>query len=102
VAFQGTYHPNGTGIFIGDGSELTAIIKTGDALFGSTLTHLDFHRMGLDPNGRNLAFKYGLADGRAGIAMARFIPEPAESLLLVFACAFLVRAKASLRRVDLA
>ena len=47
------------------------VVEIGDALFGSTVASLNFSDLGLDVAGSgNLAFTYGLADGRNGVAMA--------------------------------
>jgi hypothetical protein len=59
---------------------LETIIKTGDSLFGSNATTLNF----LSPDGAddgNIVFHYELADGRSGIAIAA-VPEARAWLLL--------------------
>jgi len=89
VAFLGSYSNDegtlrGESLFVGNGGPLMTVIATGDALFGSTVTSLfvglpglNEGSIGFDPDGSgNLAFKYELADGRIGIAMASIVPEP--------------------------
>ena len=71
VAFS-AFEANGAqGIFV----ELTgraspvAVLQTGDPLFGSTVTAVSVGRFAFNDHFR-LAFGYGLADGRSGIAVA--------------------------------
>ena len=56
------------GIFFGLDPISNKLIQTGDAFFGSTVTSLNFFR-GLNNDG-DVAFAYGLEDGRTGIAVA--------------------------------
>ena len=83
VVFR-AYYDDGSvgnmGIFTSDGVSLNTIIKAGDALFGSTVTDLNFGNRGLDEAG-NVAFWYELADGRSGVAIAA-VPEPSTVILL--------------------
>jgi hypothetical protein len=70
VAFLATGLDNnsGMGIFTGDDLLADKVVRTGDLLFGSIVTSLEmFH--GLNEAGQ-IAFQYGLADGRTGIAIA--------------------------------
>jgi hypothetical protein len=64
------------GLFISDGGGWSKIVESGDPLFGSTLisqpSGLTGHN-GLSDEA--LAFRYFLADGTSGIALA-YIPEP--------------------------
>ena len=70
LAFQGDY-PGGGGIYTKRGDELGKVVEIGDSLFGSTVASLNFSDLGLDRGGTgNLAFNYGLTDGRSGVAMA--------------------------------
>jgi uncharacterized protein YjbI with pentapeptide repeats len=70
VAFRGDYLGGG-GIYTKRGNELSKVVEVGDPLFGSTVASLSFGDLGLDVAGSgNLAFTYGLADGRSGVAMA--------------------------------
>ena len=78
---------------------LDKVIALGDALFGSTVTGLDFLN-GLNDAG-DVAFLYHLADGRQGIAVAS-VPEPAGlALLAIGACAALPRRRAQRRTAAL-
>ena len=75
VAFRGS-HSGVEGIYSKTGAVLRTVVEIGDPFFGSTVASLNFSDLGLDPGGSgNLAFTYGLADGRTGVAMA--IPGPA-------------------------
>jgi hypothetical protein len=52
------------------------VIKTGDALFGSSIIEIVFGSSGLDPSGTgDLAFRYVLDNGRSGIAVAELRPS---------------------------
>jgi len=90
VAFLGSYSNEdgtlrGESLFVGDGGPLETVIATGDALFGSPVTSLfvgfpgpgnELGSIGFDPDGSGkLAFRYELADGRVGIALASIVPE---------------------------
>jgi PEP-CTERM motif len=75
VAFFAFLDAGGSGIFTGDDPLTDTVIRTGDALFGSTVTDLSFFR-GLNDNG-DITFRYHLADGRTGVAVA-VVPEPAS------------------------
>jgi hypothetical protein len=81
VFFAGvdTSQGGGRGLFTGPNPATDKIIRTGDALFGSTLTDMEFFH-GLNDNG-DVAFKYILANGQQGIALAT-VPEPASLSLL--------------------
>jgi hypothetical protein len=98
VAFLGLWDDGDeqSGIFISSGGMLETVIKTGDSLFGSIVTGLDFGRFGLDPDGSgSLAFSYDLADGRFGIAMARptGVPEAPAWLMLAAVCVGMIAAQ---------
>src|SRR5262249_28795943 len=101
VAFKGI-HGSGSGIYVGNGAALTTVIETGDVLFGQPVTNLLFAEpdthFGFDPYGSgNLAFRYTLANGVSGVAMASPVPEPSTFALaavgLVIAGIVLSRAK---------
>ena len=73
VAFQGyVFQPvEGYGIFTGPDPAADKVIQTGDALFGSSVTFVDLS-LGRRLNDRgDIAFGYVLANGIAGIAVAR-------------------------------
>jgi hypothetical protein len=71
VAFFATETTGRNGIFV----ELTGsnnavpVIETGDALFGSTVVEVSVGRFSLNDGGQ-ITFRYRLADGRSGIAVA--------------------------------
>jgi hypothetical protein len=81
------------GVFTSRGGTLINVIKTGDTLFGSTVTELagnsfEFPRFGIDVGGSgNVAFTYRLVDGRSGIAIATPVPESGGSVLALIALA---------------
>ncbi len=87
VAFRATLS-GGNGLFLGDGTTTTQVIRTGDALFGSTVSLLDVGETGLNDAGQ-LAFKYTLANGVSGVAVAAAVPEPGSALLLLGGAALL-------------
>jgi len=65
-----------TGIFleISGGESLIPLIRPGDPLFGSSVTHVDLGRFALNDR-LQVAFSYTLADGRSGIAIASYNGE---------------------------
>jgi hypothetical protein len=81
IAFRGATDSGPIGIFTGDNPSTDKVIAVGDALFGSTVTTVNFAN-GLNDDG-DIAFFYRLADGRFGIAVA-VVPEPAAVALLMF------------------
>jgi hypothetical protein len=84
------------GIFIGPNAE--KVIASGDALFGSTVfalvmsNDLSLTSHSLNDAGQ-IAFRYVLANGRSGIALATPIPEPSAAALLLIGALFLTRTK---------
>ncbi len=54
------------------------MLKTGNLLFGSTVTDVRLSKQALNDAGQ-LAFSYTLADGRNGIAVANTVPEPGSA-----------------------
>jgi hypothetical protein len=71
VAFFATETAGRDGIFVerSGSSNPVPVIETGDPLFGSTVVALSIGRFSLNDNGC-ITFRYGLADGRSGIAIA--------------------------------
>ncbi len=69
VAFVAQLDTWERGIFTGDDPNQDAVIQTGDALFGSTVSGVELMRFALNDNGQ-IAFVYHLEDGRTGIAVA--------------------------------
>jgi len=98
VAFMAFLDSGPTGIYLANGTAHTRVVSVGDALFGSTVSALNF---GEGTRGLNdadqIAFNYTLANGTAGIAVAT-VPEPTAALLLsVGALALLGRHRTSTR-----
>jgi hypothetical protein len=86
VVFDGGYS-GGHGIYLatgGSGNNLSAVLNTGDTLFGSTLLDFDLGSFAYDNNA--IAFQYTLADGRTGIGVAS-VPEPSSAVLILMAAA---------------
>ena len=81
VAFLATLDAGGVGIFTGDDPVADKVIAAGDALFGSTVTDLRFSRALND--GGQIAFRYDLANGATGVAIATIVPEPAGVAVLL-------------------
>jgi hypothetical protein len=98
VAFRASLDAGGQGTFTGPDPVADKVIRTGDALFGSTVTDVNVP-LGADAlfdlNDRgDVAFVYELANGVRGIAVARLVPEPAALILLIIGIA----AAAQVRR----
>lgn len=83
IAFQ-ALTSSGTGIYLSTSNQLTTVLTTGQPLFGSTIQSLILGTYALDTTGA-LAFRYTLADGRFGVALAALVPEPSASWLALFA-----------------
>ena len=78
VTFLAGYN-GGTGIFTGPDPIQDRVAGIGDAMFGSTVSHIfiDPQRRPYDLNNMGqIAFAYTLEDGRQGIAVATYVPEP--------------------------
>ena len=73
VAFEGGL-PGVAGIFTGSDPLKDKVIAYGDPLFGSAVTGLTSYSA-INNNG-DIAFQYGLSDGREGIAVAYAVPAP--------------------------
>jgi hypothetical protein len=87
VAFKATLDAGGSGIFTGPDPVADKVIQTGDALFGSTVTVVgDVSARTSDIFDMNdhgeIAFRYELANGVSGIAVARIVPEPSSAIVL--------------------
>ena len=61
------------------------VILEGDPLFGSTLSDIQFFRNGFNNRGQ-IAFRYSLANGLAGIAVATAVPQLGAGVLQVGLC----------------
>ena len=100
VAFRAGLDVGGQGIFTGSDPIADLVIKTGDALFGSTLVGLNFGHHGLNDSGQ-IAFRYFLADSTHGIAIASAVPavpEPTTIVLLGIGLVGLAGAEVRRRR----
>jgi len=75
VAFNAGLQAGGRGLFIGDGTTTVPVLRTGDALFGSTVIGFAVGREALNDAGQ-IGFFYQLANGRNGVAIATPAPEP--------------------------
>jgi hypothetical protein len=75
VAFRAELDDGGHGIYVGADPVADKVIAYGDALFGSTVTQLEFFHFGHNDAGQ-IAFVYSLDDGQYGIAVA----TPEQSL----------------------
>jgi hypothetical protein len=75
VVFSAGLDDGGFGIFTASNSIADKVIATGDPLFGSMVTGLDFYQQGLN-NLDELAFKATLADGRTVFVRSNAVPEP--------------------------
>lgn len=83
-AFFGTATGNLNGIFTGPDALADRVVIEGQSLFGSTLTGTQFALGGMNDVGQ-IVFRYGLADGRTGIAIATPVPEPVSAIGLASA-----------------
>ena len=72
IAFLANLTAGGTGIFTGADAITHRVIATGDALFCSTVTSLEFSKEGINDAGQ-IAFYFELADHRSGIAAATLL-----------------------------
>lgn len=77
------------GIFTGSDPVADKVIQTGDSLFGSIVTELEFYH-GLNDRGQ-IAFEYRLENNGRGIAVATLVPEPASLLLGIWWGGLLLR-----------
>jgi hypothetical protein len=69
------------------------VISAGDPLFGSTVSFVNVGVHGLNDAGQ-IGFRYTLADGRQGIAVANPVPEPGSAALLALgALGFVLRRR---------
>lgn len=75
LAFVASLDVGVSGIYAGPNPVSDKVIQAGDALFGSTVTNANLWSGGLSDNG-DIAFSYGLLDGRQGIAVAHAVPAP--------------------------
>ncbi|MDA8563755.1 hypothetical protein N9L06_04810 [Mariniblastus sp.] len=88
-----------SGIYLYDDElGLTEVARVGDSFLGSTIINLDFsgsslnlgnERSGLNDTGQ-VAYRFTLADGRGGIAIASAVPEPNSRAVGVLASGLLL------------
>jgi hypothetical protein len=89
IAFAGA-DGGGQGIFVRENGAISYLIHTGDELFGSPVTNLYFSPLSLDDTGTGtIGFGYILQNGKRGIALAMFVPEPTTAAISVLALPFL-------------
>ncbi len=81
VAFAALESFIGYGVYTSGEAGVDKVIRLGDPLFESTVTELEFFR-GLNNQGQ-VAFRYGLASGVQGIAVATRIPEATAATLAI-------------------
>ncbi len=79
IAFVASLDIGGTGIFTGTDSITDKVIATGDTLFGSTVTNLNFIPQGFNNNSQ-IAFLAQFSDGTQGIFRADLISESPKSV----------------------
>jgi hypothetical protein len=93
IAFFATMDAGWTGIFTGGDPVNDLVIRTGDTLFGRTVSQLDLWENGLNESGQ-LAFRAGFTDGSSAIVLATppapaAVPEPGSLTILILALAAL-------------
>src|SRR4029453_13660293 len=86
VVFGAGLAAGGFGIFTAPHLVPDKVIRTGDPLFGSTvsavgrISQLPNATFDINDNGQ-IAFRYELANGAYGIAVASVVPEPSSAIL---------------------
>jgi hypothetical protein len=100
IAFVAGLDAGGRGIFVGPDIIADRVIATGDPLFGSTVTSATFENgyMLTDVVDRlndlgQIIFRYQLANGVSGIAVAALVPEPSALACLVGTTALFMRRR---------
>jgi hypothetical protein len=88
VTFYATLDGGGSGIFTGPDPVADRVIGTGDPLFGSTASSVNFFWKGSNDAG-DVGFSYILANGRFGVGIAT-VPEPSRAAGSLVATALLV------------
>ena len=96
VTFYVTLDGGGAGIFTGPDPVADRVIGTGDPLFGSTASSVNFFWKGSNDAG-DVGFSYILANGRFGIGIAT-VPEPSSAAGSLVATALLVGWRARRRK----
>ena len=80
LAFIASLDVGTHGIYVAEGGSFTRVIGLDDTLFGQRLINFTISQNALGDDGQ-VAFRYNLADGSTGIAVAT-VPEPSTTLLL--------------------
>jgi hypothetical protein len=94
VLFSGDWTGGGQGLFLSSHGATTSILQRGNLLFGQSLIGVAVLSRSLDPSGSgNVAFRYTLANGVSGIALATPVPEPAALTLALAALAPAIRRR---------
>ena len=94
IAFFANMDAGWTGIFTGGDPVNDLVIRTGDMLFGRTISQLSVWENGLNERGQ-LAFRAGFTDGSSAIVLATppappaAVPEPGSFAILMLAAAAL-------------
>ena len=84
VAWDAVLDPGEYGTYVGNAATGQRVLHTGDPLFGSTFIFGAIGSSSLNDVGQ-FAFRFSLADGRTGVAVATPVPEPSTALLLAAA-----------------
>jgi hypothetical protein len=84
VAFRAALDGGGGGIFTGPDPLVDKVIAAGDPVFGSVLTGIEETLGTRAVNNRgDIVFRYTLANGVRGVALAQAVPEPTTFILLL-------------------
>jgi hypothetical protein len=95
VLFQASLSSSGSGLFLNSSGVNSLVLKTGDMLFGLRVIDLSRSAKSLDPGGSGkIVFRYTLANGVSGIALATPVPEPAALTLAIAPLAIAIRRRA--------
>lgn len=92
VGYFAALEGGGYGIFTGDGGPTSRVIGQGDVLNGSTVAHVSLGNGALNDLGQ-ISFRYTLADGISGVAVATPIPEPVSLILVAGGAALLLAGR---------
>jgi hypothetical protein len=98
VAFFATEDSGRNGLYTGPSPVLDAVIRVGDPLFTSSLSQLDQYPV--INNRGDVAFRYSLANGMRGIAVARVVPEPGGAAFVACIALVGIVERRSLRRAS--
>jgi hypothetical protein len=94
ILYRATWAGGGSGVFLNSGGVTTSVIQQGATLFGQPLQSVSVSGQSLDWSGSGkVAFRYVLANGVEGIALATPVPEPHACALLAVAAVVGVRRR---------